>query len=75
VFVCLSREEPEPIGEILDRVAPELALGAPERMKVAAQEAYAVDANWKLMLENYLECYRYRTVSAPASASSRASRV
>jgi Rieske 2Fe-2S family protein len=57
VFMCLSREEPEPIADVLERVAPELALAQPERLKVAAEEAYAVEANWKLMLENYLECY------------------
>ncbi len=57
VFMCLSRDEPEPIAEVLERVAPELALAQPERLKVAAQKAYTVEANWKLMLENYLECY------------------
>jgi glycine betaine monooxygenase A len=57
VFMCLARDEPEPIADVLERVAPELALGQPERLKVAAEEAYVVEANWKLMLENYLECY------------------
>ena len=57
VFMCLSRDEPEPIADVLERVAPELALGRPEQLKVAAEAAYVVEANWKLMLENYLECY------------------
>jgi Rieske 2Fe-2S family protein len=57
MFMCLSRHEPEPIAEVLERVAPELALAQPERLKVAAAEAYTAEANWKLMLENYLECY------------------
>jgi len=28
-----------------------------ENTKVIARETYTIDANWKLMLENYMECY------------------
>jgi Rieske 2Fe-2S family protein len=32
-----------------------------ERAKVAHKQTYKVDANWKLVLENYLECYHCAT--------------
>jgi Rieske 2Fe-2S family protein len=33
----------------------------PERLKEAFRESYAIDANWKIVLENYLECYHCRS--------------
>jgi phenylpropionate dioxygenase-like ring-hydroxylating dioxygenase large terminal subunit len=48
--------------EMLDRLEP-------ERTKVAHQETYVIKANWKLMLENNLECY-HCAVAHPALAAS-----
>lgn len=41
----------------LDLIAKPLAANDLANAKVAHQKTYTVDANWKLCLENYLECY------------------
>jgi Rieske 2Fe-2S family protein len=58
------------IGELDDWVTPY----APERLHIAATHRYEVAANWKLIVENYHECYHCPmihpelcTVTAPAS--------
>ncbi len=45
----------------LDRIEPALAPYRLESAKVAHREVYPVGANWKLALENYLECYHCAT--------------
>jgi len=45
----------------LDRIDPALAPYELGSAKVAHRETYCVDANWKLVLENYLECYHCAT--------------
>ena len=56
VFVTLAAQ---PLG--LTHVREALTGGAAaygwERAKVAHQETYRVNANWKLAVENYMECY------------------
>jgi Rieske 2Fe-2S family protein len=44
---------PEHLGALADLVAPY----APERLRLAARHEYAVHANWKVVVENYHECY------------------
>jgi Rieske 2Fe-2S family protein len=58
------------VGELDDWVRPY----APEHLHVAATHRYEVAANWKLIVENYHECYHCPmihpelcTVTAPAS--------
>jgi Rieske 2Fe-2S family protein len=41
------------LGDLEDRVRPY----EPERLRVAAEKSYDVAANWKLVHENYHECY------------------
>jgi len=56
VFVNVSGTAapfPEFAGDIEAYVAPY----APERLHVVARHAYEVGANWKLIAENYHECY------------------
>jgi Rieske 2Fe-2S family protein len=43
----------EHVGALEDVVAPY----APERLQVLASHSYEVAANWKIVLENYQECY------------------
>ena len=57
VFGCLGETAPAPLGPEIERLAPRLAEYEPERMRVAATRTYDCAANWKVMLENYLECY------------------
>jgi glycine betaine catabolism A len=41
------------VGALAELVAPY----APERLKLAARHEYEVRANWKVIIENYHECY------------------
>lgn len=44
---------PDYLGELAGLVAPY----APELLKLAASRDYQVEANWKVVVENYQECY------------------
>ncbi len=58
VFGCLGETPPAVslVAELQD-LAPSLDRYEPERLRVAATRIYRCRANWKVMLENYLECY------------------
>ena len=56
IFICAD-ENPPPLAESLDRLAPLSASMQLENLKLAHEASYPVPANWKLALENYLECY------------------
>ena len=60
VFVSLSEVAPPPITPALDAFASDMIHARPERMKEVFRESYAIAANWKIVLENYLECYHCR---------------
>lgn len=56
IFINFA-EEPvsfEPVRRDLDGRLQPFRM---DRMKVAASEVYRIDANWKLAVENFLECY------------------
>jgi Rieske 2Fe-2S family protein len=57
LFICLAEDEAPEFGEIADRLRPYLALHGTAAARVAQQRAFPVHANWKLAIENYLECY------------------
>lgn len=48
-------------NEALAMVDPQLAPYHLETAKIAHRETYSVDANWKIALGNYLECYHCET--------------
>ena len=56
IFVCLS-DDPPPIDDALARLAPNTSPFGLDRLKIAHEASYPVPANWKLALENYVECY------------------
>ncbi len=56
IFVCLSDQPPE-IEPALQRLAPLTAPFGIDDLKVVRTASFPVPANWKLALENYLECY------------------
>lgn len=56
IFVCLSDQPPD-IEPALARLAPLARPFGIDNLKVAHTASYPVPANWKLALENYLECY------------------
>ncbi len=61
VFVSLADSAPPPLTPALDAFASDMIRAHPERLKEAFRESYAIAANWKIVLENYLECYHCRS--------------
>ena len=45
----------------LENISTQLGAYELENAKIAHAQTYTVDANWKLVLENYLECYHCAT--------------
>ncbi len=73
VYVDASGSAP-PLAEHFARLEHLVAAHEPERLRVAAHHDYVVEANWKILAENYQECYHCATihpelcsVSAPRS--------
>lgn len=77
IFVCARADAPD-IEDGLAALAPLVAPFGLDRTKVAHSATYPVPANWKLALENYMECYhcapshvdyaRSHTIKAPQDA-------
>jgi Rieske 2Fe-2S family protein len=61
VFVNADGVAP-PIGEYLDGLAGRLDPYGLDRLLVAAEHEYEVAANWKLVVENYHECYHCSSI-------------
>lgn len=61
VFVNLDTGTPAPLGPQLDAAAPALSRFQPARTKVAVRRTYPIAANWKLVMENFWECYHCAT--------------
>jgi Rieske 2Fe-2S family protein len=57
VFIALGDPAPAPLGPALDVHGAGMLPARPERLALAFSETYDVRANWKILLENYLECY------------------
>jgi len=60
IFVCFCEDPPSLDGAIRD-LEEVMGMFDFENLKVAAQRSYAIDANWKLSIENYQECYHCAT--------------
>jgi Rieske 2Fe-2S family protein len=61
VFIDLSGSSPSlesHFGNLADIVSPY----EPERLMTAASHSYEVEANWKVVVENYNECYHCSTI-------------
>jgi len=56
ILVCANADAP-PVDAGLAQLAPLTAPFGFEAMKVAHTASYPVPANWKLAVENYMECY------------------
>ena len=56
VFINFDSEAPS-LNEIVKPIDSELAFYQVENTKVAYQETWNVEANWKLAMENFMECY------------------
>jgi Rieske 2Fe-2S family protein len=57
IFICLSPSERPPVSAALDAVASEMLRVEPERVKKVFELSYEIEANWKVLLENFQECY------------------
>ncbi len=57
IFICLGGESAPGLGAVVDGLAPFLTLHGIAGARVADQRTFPVRANWKLAVENYLECY------------------
>lgn len=56
IFICAD-ENPPDLADGLAQLKPLAAPMQLERLKLAHEASYPVPANWKLAIENYLECY------------------
>jgi glycine betaine catabolism A len=57
VFINLSERAPELLDQILESAREPFARFEVARCKVAHAVTYTVNANWKIVLENFVECY------------------
>lgn len=56
IFICFCDDPPSIEGARRELAEP-MAMFDFDNMKVAAQKTYPIEANWKLAIENYQECY------------------
>jgi len=56
IFICLS-DNPPPIDRLKADISEQIMAYDLENLKVAVQDDYIEDANWKLVMENNRECY------------------
>jgi Rieske 2Fe-2S family protein len=56
IFICMS-DDPPLIDRVKTDIAEQIAIYDLESLKVAVQDNYIEDANWKLVMENNRECY------------------
>ena len=59
IFVCFA-EDPPPLDDVEVMLRASLGRYGWGSARVAHRERYSVDANWKLVTENYQECYHCR---------------
>jgi phenylpropionate dioxygenase-like ring-hydroxylating dioxygenase large terminal subunit len=64
MFVSLSEEPAPALDEVVAGLGPYLQLHGIAGARVAQRSAYPVQANWKLTVENYLECYHCKPAHA-----------
>lgn len=57
IFVCLGDERPEELATRLGDMTAGIERFHLEHTKEAFRETYEIEANWKVLLENYLECH------------------
>lgn len=59
IFVNLA-SDPQPIDSLRDHLSPVLKSQGMDRARIAMIRDYALDVNWKLVIENNRECYHCR---------------
>jgi phenylpropionate dioxygenase-like ring-hydroxylating dioxygenase large terminal subunit len=63
IYVCLGKERPPALADVLRPMSNEDDLRRidPRNLKLAHRETYVVNANWKALLENDMECHHCPT--------------
>jgi phenylpropionate dioxygenase-like ring-hydroxylating dioxygenase large terminal subunit len=64
IFVNLARGPAPDFDRFIDRLKPYLALHGLEHATIAVRASYPTTANWKLVVENFLECYHCKPAHA-----------
>jgi phenylpropionate dioxygenase-like ring-hydroxylating dioxygenase large terminal subunit len=57
IFINMSEGEPEDFDATFGDMAPILAYQGIDTARIAHAGSYPTDANWKLVVENFFECY------------------
>lgn len=57
IFGCVGATTPGRLSQEIETLAPRLVEYRPEHMRRVTRRSYDCQANWKVMLENYMECY------------------
>jgi len=57
IFVCLAADDASNFAPVAESLTPFLLLHGTADARVAQRRVFPVRANWKLAIENYLECY------------------
>jgi Rieske 2Fe-2S family protein len=57
IFICPAKEQAPKFEEVHEGLAPFLQLHGCATASIAVRRVFPVAANWKLVTENYLECY------------------
>jgi len=60
VLICFS-DKPASLDKARSDLAEPMAMFGFDNLKLAAYKSYDIDANWKLSIENYAECYHCAT--------------
>ena len=56
IFISMA-DNPPPIDRVTADISQQISIYNLEKLKVAVQDDYIEDANWKLVMENNRECY------------------
>ncbi len=59
IFVCFA-DDPPRLDDVEETLSASLGRYGWASAEIAHRESYSVDANWKLVTENYQECYHCR---------------
>lgn len=63
IFASMADKAPAPVATMMDaKSTADMELIEPHRMKIAFEKTYEAESNWKLLLENGVECYHCPSV-------------
>ncbi len=57
IFINLAKDEPEAFDELYGEYRPIMQFHGFANAKIAHKAQYPTSANWKLVVENFIECY------------------